>query len=111
MILRFSIILSILLHLTSSLICYTPGQCLDSNFVGAIPANEINECLLSCKENIKCYWSTFYPEFSSCNLFSECNDLNNSQCTDCLTSKKECDIIQCDLEGFCTVFCFKLFYF
>ena len=97
------IFLSIFLNYVSSLTCYVPGQCLKSEFIGAIPANELNDCILSCKENSDCNWSTYYPEFSTCNLFTECNILEDYHCSGCITNMKECERIQCDVEGFCTV--------
>ena len=99
-----NIISNCLIHFTLSLTCYENGQCRDSNFIEALPVNEINDCILSCKENIDCNWSTYYSSsFSFCNLFSDCNILDTTDCSNCISSMKECDTIQCDIEGFCKV--------
>ena len=100
------IILNALIHFTSSLTCYKHGQCLGSYFIGSVPVNEINDCILSCKDNIECNWSTYYMYEVSlqCNLFSDCDILDTTHFSNCISSMKECDTIQCDIEGFCKVF-------
>ena len=102
MILRF-LLISVFFEFAFTMTCYEPGQCINSKFIGAAPANAINECIMNCKNNSNCAWNTYNPNINFCNMFSDCMELDDIQCKGCLTNQKGCDIIECDIIGFCKV--------
>ena len=83
--------------------CDIPGICVNSVLVEIVhPIYSNSDCIDSCLINDQCNWCTFESDFTQCILYADCNKIDPSQCTNCLTNQKECGI-DCDLSGLCLV--------
>ena len=98
-----NILFSILILGVSSQICEESGECVDSIFLGSVPANNSVDCLNKCRNNNDCSFGLFRPDsnLNLCLLFQTCTRLETELCPNCLTSSTEC--AQCDVPGLCLV--------
>ena len=51
-----------------------------------------DECLRSCKGTQGCSWVTFFPNTSTCILFSDCTTLDEACSAECLTAEAQCEV-------------------
>jgi hypothetical protein len=47
-------------------------------------------CLVFCKSEPECAWTTYFPRTSYCQLYSTCPSIDSEYCEDCLSSQQEC---------------------
>ena len=73
-------------------ICEEPGECVDSVFLGSLPANDSMDCLKKCQSYKGCGYGTFRPDsnMNLCLLFQTCTRLETELCPNCLTSHFMC---------------------
>ncbi|TRY72001.1 hypothetical protein TCAL_09539 [Tigriopus californicus] len=82
--------------------CFVPGECLDSQILGATPTNSSRECWRHCQSVTGCTWFTFYKDSQVCTSLSGCLRLSNEKCQDnCLSGEEECPEVQCGIHGRC----------
>ena len=84
--------------------CFVPGECIFSQHINIVVSKDEVQCLQLCKNNLNCTWFTFYPDdFGSCQLFSNCESIDDSQCPLCITGQEECSIPEpvCWVQGHC----------
>ena len=84
-------------------ICFRKGECKQSfPIVGKVVENQYY-CRQECQSNPECNWFTFYKKASYCQLFKNCDTLDEQFCADCLTGEKDCmpPEIKCWLTGKC----------
>ena len=74
-------------------ICGEPGECVDSIFLGSVPAHDSVDCLKKCQSYTGCIYGTFRPEnnVNLCLLFQTCTRLETTLCPNCLTSHFLCE--------------------
>ena len=84
-------------------ICNSPGECVNSVYLGSTPANGTIDCLNTCRVHEGCNFATYSPDYepNECLLFQTCEELDTSFCPNCLTSGTDC--AQCDVTGICIV--------
>ena len=87
--------------IVSSQICEEPGECIDSIFLGSVPANDSANCLMKCRNSDGCHFGSFTPDYNLCFLFKTCTSLDIASCPNCMTSEISCS--QCDIPGLCLV--------
>ena len=87
----------------SAQICNSPGQCVNSIYLGSAHANGSVDCLLICRAHEGCNFATYSPDYqpNECLLFQTCEKVDTSFCPNCVTSGNDC--AQCDVTGICTV--------
>ena len=94
----FSIILSFALFLGEvrgdQIGCFIKGECLQSNSVGVTTQNSANSCLDDCKDSASCQQFTFYGDASTCVLYSDCVELSDAGCSDCVSGDVTCDSLE-----------------
>ena len=95
-----TILISILIFVASSKICEEPGECVDSIFLGHLPAKDSVDCMKKCQMYNNCNFGTFTSDYN-CLLFQTCTRLETMLCPSCLTSSTGCT--QCDISGLCLV--------
>ncbi|TRY71929.1 hypothetical protein TCAL_14859 [Tigriopus californicus] len=82
--------------------CFVPGECLDSQILGATPTNSSRECWRHCQSVTGCTWFTFYKDSQVCTPLSGCLRLSNEKCQDnCISGEEECPEVQCGVHGRC----------
>ena len=98
-----TILLSTLIFSAISEICEEPGECVDSIFLGSIPANDSADCLKKCRNANGCTYGSFTPDYipKLCLMFQTCTKVENVLCPNCLTNEIYCP--QCDVPGLCLV--------
>ena len=98
-----TIILSTFIITVSSQLCEEPGECVDSIFLGSVPANDSADCLMKCRNSDGCHFGSFTPDYipNLCLLFKTCTSLDTESCPNCETSEISCS--QCDIPGLCLV--------
>ena len=96
-----TIILSTFIITVSSQLCEEPGECVDSIFLGSVPANDSADCLMKCRNSDGCHFGSFTPNYNLCFLFNTCTSLDTVSCPNCETSEISCS--QCDVPGLCLV--------
>ena len=98
-----TIILSTFIITVSSQLCEEPGECVDSIFLGSVPANDSADCLMKCRNSDGCHFGSFTPDYipNLCLLFNTCTSLDTVSCPNCETSEISCS--QCDVPGLCLV--------
>ena len=81
--------------------CFVSGECTFSQHLELFTSKDEFECLGSCKTNSNCTWFTYYPASSSCQLFSNCKNVDDAFCTDCQSGQKECQVPEpvCWVQG------------
>ena len=77
-----------------------------SQFIGAFPANEMNNCIGRCQENERCFANTIDFELEICLLFTDCGKFNVTACPNCITNAMDCYTVpyNCWNSGFYKVF-------
>ena len=96
-----TILITILIFIVvSSQICEEPGECVDSIFLGHLPAKDSVDCMKKCQMYNNCNFGTFTSDYN-CLLFQTCTRLETMLCPNCLTSSTGC--AQCDISGLCLV--------
>ena len=75
-------------------ICEEPGECVDSVFLGSLPANDSMDCLKKCQSYKGCGYGTFRPDsnVNLCLLFQTCTRLETDLCPNCQTSHFLCKL-------------------
>ena len=98
-----TIFISTLIFTATSQICKEPGECVDSNFLGSVPANDSVDCMEKCKNFDSCVFGSFTPDYNPnlCLLFKTCTILETDSCPNCQTSEISCS--ECDVPGLCLV--------
>ncbi|TRY71778.1 hypothetical protein TCAL_14862 [Tigriopus californicus] len=82
--------------------CFVPGECLDSQILGATPTNSSRECWRHCQSVTGCTWFTFYKDSQVCTPLSGCLRLSNEKCQEnCISGEEECPEVQCGVHGRC----------
>ena len=90
--------------LASAQNCLIQGRCVNSHLIQLTGAGSATDCLQDCKDFQGCQWYSFKQRSkTTCELFSDCNEISTDDCDQCQTGEVSCDLIQCDLPGFCTV--------
>ena len=79
--------------------CFRPGACINSFEVGRSLTATAQACLLECNTVAACAEWSYFEASSECVLFASCNTFSETICTDCLSGDKECDGLQCFIEG------------
>ena len=79
------------------------GECLFSEYVGLQKVANVRDCIRSCESNNVCLWSTYHPSHEICLMHANCESVNDSQCPNCITNKKNFGQLQCDVKGICKV--------
>ena len=64
---------------------------------------EENQCISLCKSDPDCKWSSLNPIKEDCTMFSDCKQINATQCEECLTNERSCVPKQCNVNGTCEV--------
>ena len=76
------------------IVCYEdPGECVDSIYLGSVPAIDSGDCVKKCQSYNGCMYGTFRPDDSNlnmCLLFQTCTRLETGLCPNCLTSHYFC---------------------
>ena len=83
--------------------CSLVGQCVESTYIGRETATEENQCISLCKSDPHCKWSSLNPIKEDCTMFSDCKQINATQCEECLTNERSCVPKQCNVNGKCEV--------
>ena len=72
-------------------------KCISSKFAAE------KACFFRCHNNCYntpgCNWYTSYGEGAICNLYADCDSIDDSFCSTCVTGEASCPI--CGLEGIC----------
>ena len=90
--------------LVSAQNCLIQGRCVNSHLIQLTGAGSATDCLQDCKDFQGCQWYSFKQRSkTTCELFSDCNEISTDDCDQCQTGEVSCDLIQCDLSGLCTV--------
>ena len=100
---QFPIILMALIETALTFQCNIPGQCINSLYIGALQVQHVNQCIEACRADQDCFWSSINPVFGTCNMYSDCNVIEDTDCPYCLTNEKSCANIQCNIQGACMV--------
>lgn len=90
--------------------CFVDGECLKSDSVAVTQQNTSNECLDNCKNTKGCQEFTFYGDASICILYTECVELSDADCSDCVSGDVTCESLVCNEPGKVTeqnVNCYK----
>ena len=106
-----TILFSTLIFVVTGQICDEPGECIDSIFLGSVPANDSLDCLKKCRNDDSCTFGSYTPDYNPnlCLLFQTCTKLGTHLCPNCYTSSTEC--AQCDVPGLCLVSSYFLFWY
>ncbi len=91
---------------TAELQCSVPGQCVDSQFIGEVGADDEQGCIKTCKATANCSWYTFDPKPNTCLLLETCSNITTAHCPACVGGQVECSPyvpIQCSIPGICDV--------
>ena len=91
--------------------CSVKGECEGGALTYSIEPKDIDSCLQFCKTSDsakdKFTWASFSPSRGLCKCFEgDCNLKPNTfrdDCTDCVSSQKECEALECAKEGLCQV--------
>ena len=100
---QIQLILMALIEMALTFQCNIPGQCINSFYIGALQVQHVNQCIEACRTRQDCFWSSINPVFGTCNLYSDCNVIEDTDCPSCLTNEKGCANIQCNIQGACMV--------
>ena len=82
-------------------ICNSPGECVNSTYLGSTPTSGANDCLNICRDHEYCNYATYSRDYQQCLLFQTCEKLDTNLCSNCLTSNTDCP--NCDFTGICRV--------
>ena len=83
--------------------CTFHGVCIGGTLVGYKSITEEKQCTEICNDDLNCKWSSLNPAQGSCLMFSECPEINASNCDGCLTNERGCAPNQCNSAGKCEV--------
>ena len=83
--------------------CRINGECVDSDVVTEFYADNSKECLRACKNTTNYQWYTYVNSANFCFIFSNCNEIRNDTCFDCISGEVTCPDTDCDLTGICEV--------
>ncbi len=83
--------------------CSVPGQCVNSEQISSGVENNKNACQDKCKNDQDCNWMTFDTATNFCVLYNTCQNITEANCNSCITSEKDCDAYQCNIQGACQV--------
>ena len=103
--LKLFIFLGLLSHNTSLAVlgqdigCFVPGECLNSNSIGVGQLDAPDQCLDFCKDTPNCLEFTHYQDDSACVLFSDCVELSDANCADCVSGDVTCESLVCNEPG------------
>ncbi len=75
----------------SAAVCFVQGECIGNTFF-LTEAEDLEECLQDCKDNLGCRWFTFHsfktPK-SMCILYYDCPTLDMT-CDTCISGERRC---------------------
>ena len=93
-----------LASLASAQECLIQGRCVNSQLIHLTGAGSATDCLQDCKDFPGCQWYSFKERSKTiCELFSDCNEISTNDCDHCVSGQVQCDLINCNLPGYCTV--------
>ncbi len=83
--------------------CSLPGQCVNSEQISSGVEDDKYACRQECKNNEDCNWFTFHTTLNVCVLYNTCLNITEANCDSCVTSERDCDVYQCNIQGSCQV--------
>ena len=85
--------------------CHLNGRCVRSDLIKLTAAASTTECLQDCKNFPGCQWYSYKQRTrTTCQLFSNCNELSMEDCDYCESGQVGCQLYTCDQLGFCVGF-------
>ena len=72
--------------------CFVPGKCSGTAYTLEKIIN-VEKCIWKCWKSPICQWSSYDPTNNFCYYYqydSDCDEINDSNCTQCLTNVKDC---------------------
>ena len=82
--------------------CFVQGECTLSENIEIVSADDELKCLDRCQTKFNCTWFTFYPNSETCQLFSNCKNIEESFCPLCISGQKDCPDPICGKQGMLT---------
>ena len=78
----------------SSSKCFVPGECVGQAYTTEELTN-VEKCIWNCWKSPICQWSSYDPNKSFCSYYSDfyehnCDEIDDSNCPQCLTNAKDC---------------------
>jgi len=70
--------------------CQRSGMCLGTIIGETFDASDATGCQQKCQNNVDCLWFTFDNSNLECLLYSSCTEINESICSSCVSSYKDC---------------------
>ena len=84
--------------LVSAQECLIQGRCINSHLIQLTNAGSATVCLQDCKDFQGCLWYSFNQRSqTTCELFSDCNEITTNDCDHCQTGQVSCDLSFCKI--------------
>ena len=79
--------------------CFIQGRCINSHLIQLTDAGSATDCLQDCKDFQGCQWYSFNQRSqTTCELFSDCNEITTNDCDHCQTGQVSCDLSFCKIS-------------